>query len=155
MKDIKDLLKAITIQDGTAYVSINARQIDGASIEPVVFNADDMATCIELRMRLCATQAQEKIGKGMATSVSKESIFFEDRTSYNIPSMQCMYNLHKRLVEFGDKEFAGLDLVANFDTQELDQLLKAYVDGAKGWDYRASALCIALCESIYARCSCR
>jgi hypothetical protein len=151
---MEDLLKAITIQDGTAYVSVNARQIDEASNEPVVFNADDMATCIELRMRACATQAQEKLNKGMATSVSKESIFFEDYTSYNIPSMQCMYNLHKRLVEFGDKEFAGLDLVANFDTQELEQLLKAYVDGAQGWNYRASALCTALCESIYARCSC-
>lgn len=153
MKDIKDLLKAIIIQDGTAYVSVNARQIDGASIEPVVFNADDMATCIELRMRACVTQAKEKLDKGMATSVSKESILFEDYTSYNIPSMQCMYNLHKRLVEFGDKEFAGLDLVANFDTQELEQLLKAYVDGAQGWDYRASALCMALCERLYASCS--
>ena len=151
---MEDLLKAVTIQDGTAYVSVNARQVDEVDNKLVVFNADDMATCIELRMRACATQAQEKLGKGMATSVSKESIFFEDYTSYNILSMQCMYNLHKRLVEFGDKEFAGLDLVANFDTQELEQLLKAYVDGAQGWNYRASALCTALCESIYARCSC-
>jgi hypothetical protein len=155
MKDIKDLLKAITIQDGTAYVSVNARQADEASNEPVVFKADDMATCIELRMRLCATQAQEKLNKGMTTSVSKESIFFKDHTAYNLPSMNCMATLYERLVNFGDKEFAGMDLVANFDTQELDQLLKAYVDGAKGWDYRASALCMALCESIYARCSCR
>lgn len=150
-----DLLKTITIQDGTVYVSVNARQVDEASNEPVVFYADDMATCIELRMRACITQAQEKLNKGMATSVSKESIFFEDYTAYNIHSMQCMSNLHKRLVEFGDKEFAGLDLVANFDTQELEQLLKAYVEGAQGWNYRASALCTALCESIYARCSCR
>ena len=69
--------------------------------------------------------------------------------------MNCMATLHECLVNFGDKEFAGLDLVANFTTQELEQLLKAYVESAQGWDPRASALCMALCESIYARCSCR
>jgi hypothetical protein len=155
MKDIKDLLKVITIEDGVAYVKTNARQADEASIKPaVVFNAKDMARRIEVRIRRCIARARAKLTEGKATCITTKSIFFEDHTAYNLPSMNCMTTLYERLVNFGDKEFSGMDLVANFDTQELEQLLKAYVEYAHGWDHRASALCVALCESIYARCSC-
>ena len=95
MKDVKDLLKAITIQDGVAYVSANARQVNEASIKSVVvFNANDMARRIEVRIRRCIARARAKLAEGKAIRISEESILFEDRTAYNLPSMNCMATLH-------------------------------------------------------------
>lgn len=149
MKDIKDLLKAITIQDGVAYVNVNAHKVNEYVEEP--FMAEDLAMGVELCIRACITVAHDKIAKCMATSVHGTTIFFEDGTSYDSSLMARMMKFHDALIEFGTKEFSVDELALTFEPEELEFLLRAYVEGHDHWNHRTSELCRALCSCVYSR----
>ena len=150
MKDIKELLKVITVKDGVAYVSVNARQVTNELVEEP-FCAEDLAMSVELCIRACITKAQDKIAKGMVTSVCGGTIFFEDYTSYNQSLMERMEKFRDALKDFGTKEFSVDELALTFEPEELEFLLRAYVEGQDCWTVRTSDLCRALCVCVYSR----